>query len=192
MIRPLSGNWTWTLASGLFTLLLCAVAFLLPELEWLPRAGLVGWLLFLAGAAELLFGWKRGLDAIGRVVVGSGLITAAAGLLFIANPLAGYVPVANVVMAWLVLRGAWVIGMALRARGYRLGPWLALSGAADVLLGIALMIGLSVSALAVALFGPTPEVVAKFALILAASFLVTGISQIAIALVQRRKAGRLS
>lgn len=185
--QSLSKKWTWTLASGLFTLFLAAVAFLLPVVEWMPRGGLVGWVLFLAGMSEFTFGWKRGLDWVGKAAVGSGVVTALAGLLFIANPLAGYFPVANVVTAWLVLRGAWVLAMGMHVRSQRLGPWLVLSGAADVLLGVALAVGLQVAALVVTLFGPTREIVAQFALILTVSFVITGLSQVAIALVQRRK-----
>ena len=186
-VQPLSGNWRWTLASGLFTILLGSAALLLPLVESAPKGGLVGWLLFLAGISEFTFGRKRGFDAIGKAAMGSGLLTGLAGLLFVANPLSGYFPVANIVLAWLLLRGAWMLVMASRARGYR--PWLALSGAADVLLGLVLLLGLQVAALVVALFGPTPEVVAQFALILAASLLVTGVLQIAIALTQRRRSG---
>src|SRR3546814_876839 len=185
--QPFSRNWRWTLASGLFTALLAVMAFLLPAIEWMPRGGLVGWLLFLTGICELTFGWKRGLDTVGKTAVGSGLVTAVAGLLFIANPLAGYFPVANVVMAWLLLRGAWVLAMALRVRDSRLGKWLAFGGAVDILLGFALLVGVPVATLVVGLFGPTREIVANFALILAASFAATGISQVGIALVQRTK-----
>ncbi len=184
-LQPSHGKWAWTLASGLFTMLLAVVAFFMPE--WMPRGGLVGWLLFLAGLAEFIFGWKRGQDATGRTAVGSGLITAVAGLLFIANPLAGYFPVANLVTAWLLIRGGWVLVMAVRVRSHGFGPWLALSGAADILLGISLIAGLPVAAAVAAMFGPTREIVARFALILAASFLVTGLSQVAIARTQRAK-----
>ena len=184
--RPLGRDWTWTLASGLLTLLFAAVAFLLPLLDW-PTGGVVGWLLLLAGIFELSFGWKRGLDAAGKAAVGSGAITALAGLLFVASPSAGYFPVANVVMAWLFGRGAWMLAMGMRVRGYRLRYWLVLGGAADMLLAVALLVGLPVAALVVTLFGPTRELVARFALILALSFLVTGISQVAIALVERSK-----
>jgi uncharacterized membrane protein HdeD (DUF308 family) len=122
----------------------------------------------------------------------SGLVTGLAGPLFVVNLLSGYFPVANVVLAWLLVRGCWVLVMARNARSHRLGHWLALSGAADLLLGFVLIFALQVSALVVTLFGPTPEVVAKFALILAASLLATGLSQVAIALTQRRRtlAGR--
>ena len=184
---PLSAKWAWTFASGCLTLLLAVVAFFLPDIDLAPKGALVGWLLILAGVPELIFGLKRGSDDIGKAAVGSGLITVAAGLLFIGNPLFGYFPVANVITAWLFLRGAWVLAMAMRARSYHLGPWLALSGAADVLLGFALVVGLQISTLVVLLFGPTPQVVAKFSIILAASFLFTGMAQVAIGLLQRRR-----
>ena len=187
-MRPIRREWRWTLASGCLTLLLAVVAFFLPDLDWLPRSGVVGWLLLLAGTAELAFGWKRGLDSLGQAAVGSGLITALAGLLFAANPLAGYFPVRNVVMAWLFVRGTWMLVMALRARGPRLMQLLALSGGTDVLLGLALLGNLPVAVLVVTLFGPTPEIVARFALLLAASFAVTALCQIAIALLERSRA----
>jgi uncharacterized membrane protein HdeD (DUF308 family) len=166
--------------------LLAAAALLLPIVQWAPKGGLVGWLLLLAGMWEFVFGWKRGPDPVGNAAMGSGLITGLAGLLFVANPLSGYFPVANVVVAWLLLRGFWMLFMARRVRGDRLWPWLALTGAADVLLGFVLIIGIQVAALVVTLFGPTPEVIANFALILAASLFVTGVSQVGIAFTQRR------
>ena len=186
-VQPSSGTWRWTLASGLFTILLGAAALLLPLVESAPKGGLVGWLLFLAGISEFAFGRKRGFDAVGKAAMGSGLVTGLSGLLFVTNPLSGYFSVANVVVAWLLLRGSWMLIMALRTRGYR--PWLALSGVADVLLGLVLILGLQVAALVVTFFGPTPEVVAQFALILTASLLVTGVSQVAIAFIQRRRDG---
>jgi uncharacterized membrane protein HdeD (DUF308 family) len=180
-------EWRWTLTSGCVTLLLALVAFFLPDIEWAPSGGIVGWVLLIAGVLELAFGWKRGLDAVGEAAVGSGFVTALSGLLFVANPLAGYFPVANVVMVWLFVRGAWVLAMSLRARSGSLSPWLALTGAVDLLLGIALFSDLPITVLVYLLFGPTPEMVARFALFLAASFLVTAISQIAIVLAERRR-----
>lgn len=183
---PPANKWRWTLASGFVTLLLAVAALSLPLVESAARGDLVGWLLLLAGVSEFIFGWKRGPDPVGKGAMGSGLVTGLVGLLFVARPLSGYFPVASLVVAWLLLRGSWILVVAWRARGSRLGPWLWLSGAADVLLGFILIVGLQISALVVTLFGPTPEVVAKFALILAASLLVTGISQVGIAVSQRR------
>ena len=185
--QSLDQAWSWTLISGGVTLLLAVVAFFLPDIDILPKSGIVGWLLLLAGLFELAFGLKRGLGAVAQAAVGSGVITALAGLLFVANPAAGYFPIANIVMAWLFLRGAWVLAMALRLRGRSLSAWLVLSGATDLLLAFALLANLPIITLVYLLFGPTPEVVARFALILAASFIVTAIAQIAIALADRRK-----
>ena len=184
---PPRPEWRWTLTAGCVTLLLALVAFFLPDIEWAPTGGIVGWVLLIAGLFELAFGWKRGLDAVGEAAVGSGLVTAAAGLLFVAKPLTSYFPVANVVMIWLFVRGAWVLAMSLRARSQSLSPWLALTGAVDVVLGITLFSDLPITVLVYLLFGPTPDMVARFALFLAASFLVTAISQIAIALAERRR-----
>lgn len=184
--EPQGARWQWTLASGLFTLLLAAIAFFLPDIQWLQRAGLVGWLLLLAGLAELGFGLKRRLDGVGKTVVGSGLVTAFAGLLFVANPGAGYFPVVNLVTAWLLVRGGWMLAMAVRLRSSPPRWWLALAGLTDIILGLVLIAGLPVASLVVTIFGPTREIIARFALVLAASFAVTAISQIAIALAQRK------
>lgn len=178
--------WRWTLASGLFTLLLAVVAFFMPDIGWLPRGGLVGWLLLLAGLAELAFGWQRRGDGVGRAAVGSGLLTTLAGLLFVGNPAAGYFPIANVVTAWLLLRGLWMLVMAVHLDSSRARWWLTATGMMDVLLGFVLIAGLPVASLVVTIFGPTREIVARFALVLAASFAVTGIAQVAIALGQRQ------
>lgn len=185
--QPVKREWLWTLISGCITLLLAILAFFLPDIEWAPKGGMVGWLLLVAGLAELAFGWRRGLDPVGEAAVGSGLVTAGAGILFVLNPLAGYFSVANVAMVWLFLRGAWVLAMALRVTGQTVAAWLAVSGITDMLLGIALFSDLPVSALVYILFGPTPALVARFALILAASFFVTAISQIGIALSDRHR-----
>ena len=99
----------------------------------------------------------------------------------------GYFPVANIVLVWLWVRGAWVFATALRVRSYYFGPWLVVSGTADVLLGLALVVGLQFSTIVIMLFGPTSEIVAKFALILSASFFFTGISQVAIASAARNE-----
>lgn len=58
--------------------------------------------------------------------------------------------------------------------------------AVDLILGLVLAAGLPIAIVVVTLFGPTPEIVANFSLILALSFPATGASQ-AIALDQRRR-----
>ena len=174
-------SWAWTLASGDLTILLALLALFLPEVHWAPKGGIVGWLLVAAGVAEMALALARGLDRLGTTALGSGLLTAGAGLIFVSNPSAAYLPVVNVVTIWLILRGAWVLAMGWALPNRRESAWLIASGAVDVVLGLVLVAGLPVSILVVTLFGPTPELVAKFSLILAGSFLATGIAQVAIA-----------
>ena len=190
MAEPLSaddGHKRRSVATGLFTLLLAAASLLLPVFETAPRSGAVGWLLLLAGGAELVFGSLRASKGVRRATMIAGLLTALAGLVFVFRPFADFFPVANVVMAWLLLRGVFLLVMAFRQEESRLGAWLALSGAADFLLGALLVVGLPIAGLVVGLFGPTPELIASFSLILAVSFLVSGIAQIGLALAERRR-----
>ena len=165
--------------AGCVTVLLAVVAGLLPLFDWGPRVRVVGWLLIVAGLVELAFGVGCA-DKARLTAVVSGLGTTIVGLLFVLNPLAPYLSVANLVMIWLLLRGSWVLLRSWKARDVT-SRWLAISGATDVFLGLLLASGLPVALLVVALFGPTPLIVAKFSLILAASLLVTGISELVVA-----------
>jgi hypothetical protein len=56
-----------------------------------------------------------------------------------------------------------------------------LSAGMDLLLAMLLMAGLSIAALVVSLFGPTPQLIASFAWILAASFAVNGMMLLEVA-----------
>ena len=182
---PQRPSWAWTVGSGDLTLVLGLVALFLPEIHWVPKGGVVGWLLVFAGVAEIALAVARGLDRIGITALVSGLLSAAAGLTLVANPLASYFPVANVVMAWLMVRGLWVVLMGWSLWRQPTAAWLLASGAVDICLALVLAAGLPVATLVYVLFGPTPELVAKFSLILGASFLATGIAQVAIGLHQR-------
>ena len=167
------------MVAGCVTILLAVVAGLLPLVDWGPRARVVGWLLTIAGLAELAFGMGRA-DKVRLTAVVSGIGTSIVGILFVLRPLAAYFSVSNPVMIWLLLRGSWVLLRSWQARDVT-SRWLAISGATDVFLGLLLASGLPVALLVVALFGPTPLIVAKFSLILAASLLVTGISELGVA-----------
>ena len=167
---------------------LALAAFFLPDLTFVPRGGLVGWLLLLSGIAEIAFGTARGGARAAMTAIVAGLLTATAGLIFVARPLAPYFSVANVVTLWLALRGLWVLAASWSGEAQGLRSWLAFSGLVDLMLAFLLVSGVHVSLLVVTLFGPTPEIVARFSLILAASFLATGMSQIAAALNGRRHA----
>ena len=169
----------WAAMAGVLTLLLALTAAFLPDIELGPKSRTVGWILATAGLAEIWFGAVY--PRVRVTAITSGLITAVSGLIFVAIPSAPYLPVANVVTLWLLARGSWVLGRSVLVDPFPEFRWLGITGAADLLLGFLLVFGLPVAVLVTTLFGPTPEIVARFSLILAASLLVTGVSEIAIA-----------
>jgi hypothetical protein len=58
----------------------------------------------------------------------------------------------------------------------------------DFLLAVLLIAGLSVATVVISIFGPTPEVTASFAWVLAASFAVTGSLLLEVASCERERA----
>ena len=107
-------------------------------------------------------------------VSAAGAVTAFAGLLFIINPETRFFPTVAPVIAWLVIRSL-ILAYASRDSSGSVRLWTGLSAGMDFFLALLLVAGLSVSTLVVSIFGPTPEMVASFAWILAASFVVNGL-----------------
>lgn len=162
-------------AAGIATLLLGAAAALLPFIKQVSMSDGIGWLLLLAGLIEMGAGaaLHRARARVPRLVAGA--VTALAGLVFILSPEAGLITLSHLVIAWLLARGL-VLLLAVRpARGV-LRRWIVAGGMTDILLAVVLFAGLPVARLVGSLLGPTPELVASFAWIFAASFLVTGAS----------------
>lgn len=167
------------LGSGIATLLVALAAGFLPLVESMPMVLFLGLLLLAAGIAELALGRPRRHTPVGRAANLSAIITTLAGLIFVLRPNAGFFPAAPAIAAWLLIRGLCVLAATLPV-GTWARAWLLLTGGVDVLLGLLLANGLRVTMFIAVLFGPTREMVASLALILALSFAVTGIAQIAI------------
>ena len=66
--------------------------------------------------------------------------------------------------------------------------WTALSAGMDFLLAALLITGLSISTIVISVFGPTRELVATFAWVLAASFVVNGLLLLEVASCERESA----
>jgi uncharacterized membrane protein HdeD (DUF308 family) len=167
------------LGAGAAIILLGVCALAMPTLGAMSGGTATGWLLVFAGLLELIaFAAYRGR---GRwVEAAAGTITLLAGSLFLANPVLHIVSASWIITIWLLLRGLLLLGVAIARRG-PLTPLARFAGPCDLLLALALLIGLPLSALPLVLFGATPEIMGSFAIVLAASFLVTGASLIAIA-----------
>jgi uncharacterized membrane protein HdeD (DUF308 family) len=187
-VRASTGEtrWSWTLAAGLLIAALGAVAALLPMVKDAPGAVLVGWLLVVAGAAELGAGAARRTTekGTGKATMAAGAATALAGLLFVLKPDMHIVLLSYIVITWLFIRTLAMLAAVPQARDAS-KAWLTMSAVADFGLGVVLVTGLPITHFVVSVFGPTREIVASFAWFLAASFLVTGLALIALALLDR-------
>lgn len=158
-------------AAGIAIILLGIGAALLPASERVSSE-LIGALLVAAGLVEGVAGSMR--REARPVMVAAGCVTALAGLLLVLNPTTHFFPHVSLVVAWLVLRGL-ILALAIRLTSGTVRAWTAISAGLDLLLGLLLFAGLSISTLVVSIFGPTEPLIASFAWFLSASFIVNGL-----------------
>ncbi|QIK78493.1 hypothetical protein G7077_05835 [Sphingomonas piscis] len=159
-------------AAAVLIIILAAGAALLPLADAVPGANVVGTLLLTAGIIELLAGTQRRSSRIPCMIAGG--VTAVAGLLLVLNPVTHIFPRSYLIVAWLILRSL-ILAVVSTRTGGSVRLWTIVSAATDLALAFILLAGISIATLIVGLFGPTPEVIASFAWILALSFLVTGL-----------------
>lgn len=168
--------------AGLVIILLSAGAALLPLLDRVSGARVVGALLVAAGVVELLAGSLRRETKVLAMLAGGA--TTFAGLLFLLNPVTRFFPTVTIVTGWLLIRSLILLVTSRRVDG-SVRTWLTLSAATDFVLGVVLLVGLSLSSVVVLLFGPTPAVVASFAWVVALSFVATGLLLLEVASCER-------
>jgi len=164
-------------AAGIAIILLSAGAALLPAGKALS-SDVIGALLIAAGLIETVAGAMR--REARPAAMAAGIVTALAGLLFEINPQTHFFPTVVPIIGWLLVRSLVLVIGSREARG-SVRTWTALSAGMDFLLAVLLIAGLSISTLIVSLFGPTQELVASFAWVLAASFVVNGLLQLEVA-----------
>lgn len=168
--------------AGIAIILLAAGAALVPAEKHLSP-DIVGGLLIGTGLIEAVAGSLR--RDVRPFAMAAGAVTALAGLLFIVNPVTHFFPIVTPVIAWLLLR-CLILAVATRELEGSVRIWTALSAGVDFLLALLLIAGLSVSTLVITVFGPTPELIASFAWILAASFIVNGLLLLEVSNCERR------
>jgi hypothetical protein len=160
-----------TRVAGVVIILLSAGAAFLPAGKSIS-SDMVGALLIAAGLIELIAGsLRRGARPF---AMAAGGVTALAGLLFVTDPETHFFPRVVPIIGWLLVRSLILIVASGESSG-SVRKWTALSAGMDFLLAVLLVAGLSISTIVVSLFGPTPELVASFAWVLAASFVVNGL-----------------
>jgi hypothetical protein len=163
--------------AGIAIILLGAGAALLPAGKSIA-SDMIGALLIAAGLIETVAGaLRRGARPF---AMASGIVTALAGLIFVVNPVTHFFPTVTPVIAWLLIRSFILLLGSGEATG-SVRTWTALSAGMDFLLAVLLIAGLSISTIIISIFGPTPELVASFAWVLAASFVVNGLMLLEVA-----------
>jgi hypothetical protein len=157
--------------AGIAIVLLAAGAALLPAGKSIS-SDMIGGLLIAAGLIEMVAGSLR--RDVRHYAMAAGCVTALAGLLFILNPETHFFPTVVPIIGWLLVRSI-ILAIGSRETRGSVRSWTALSAGMDFLLALLLIAGLSISTIVISLFGPTPELVASFAWVLAASFVVNGL-----------------
>jgi uncharacterized membrane protein HdeD (DUF308 family) len=164
-------------AAGLAIILLSAGAALLPVGKTIS-SDVMGALLIAAGLIETVAGSLR--REARPTAMAAGAVTALAGLLFLINPQTHFFPTVVLIIGWLLVRSLILVAGSRESEG-SVRNWTALSAAMDFLLAALLIAGLSMSTIIVSLFGPTEALIASFAWVLAASFVVNGLLQLEVA-----------
>jgi uncharacterized membrane protein HdeD (DUF308 family) len=184
-----ASSWGWTMACGALKIAIAASALGLPLVAGRPVAESVGWMLAAGGAAEFALGWGAHRTLLGKVTLGSGLLTILAGILFIYSGWKGLFPLTTVTMIWLLLRGMISLAVGMQARAAYAADWfwLMLRGFTDFGLGLTLLLGLPIATIAIFLFSETQEMVSSFGVLLAISFAVAGVGLVVMGLKQRRR-----
>jgi hypothetical protein len=166
-----------TRVAGIAIILLAVGAAFLPAGKSIS-SDMIGALLIAAGLIEITAGALR--RAVRPFAMAAGGVTALAGLLFIVDPETHFFPRVVPIIAWLFIRSLILfVGSGESSGSVR--RWTAFSAGMDFLLAVLLVAGLSISTIVISLFGPTPEMVASFAWILAASFVVNGLMLLEVA-----------
>jgi hypothetical protein len=171
-------------AAGWLIISLAAGAAALPLIGPAQGAVVIGCMLVLAGLIELWAAMFR--QQTRTLAMLAGAITVVAGLLFGTDQATQFAPALVIVASWLFLRSlALAIASALEYGAVRL--WTGSAAAADFILACILLVGLSASVLVISLFGPTEPMIARFAWILAISFVATGSMLLEVASCARRE-----
>ena len=167
--------------AAIAVILLGVAAALLPAGKMI-HSDLIGGLLVAAGLIETIAGSMR--REARTFAMAAGVVTTLAGLLFVLNPETHFFPSVWPVIGWLLIRSLILVGALTETEG-SVRRWTAVSAGMDFLLAVLLIAGLSSSTIVVSLFGPTRELVASFAWVLAASFVVNGLMLLEVASCER-------
>jgi hypothetical protein len=167
--------------AGLAIIALGVGAALLPAADTIS-SDMIGAMLIAAGLVETVAGSLRG--EIKPYAMAAGAVTALAGLLFVIDPETHFFPIVTPIIGWLLIRSLILVYASTHLTG-SVRTWMGVSAGVDFLLAALLIAGLSIATIIVSLFGPTQELIASFAWVLAASFVANGLLLLEVASCER-------
>lgn len=175
-----------TAVCGWLILLLGGAALLLPEVAASSGALVVGQLLLIAGLLEVVAAQGRRAARIPATL--AGVVTLAAGAMFLAREETRFLPNITVMIFWLLLRVGLLALATYEGRASIVRRWTGIAAATDLALAAILILGLPLASVIVALFGTTSDLIASFSWVLAISFFATGAMLLQIAACEREGA----
>lgn len=188
-VRPPAArrNSRFLAAAGIVILFVGLGAALLPVLDPLATAQIIGGMMIVAGAVEAAAGTLRRRNGLASLF--PGLVTILAGALFATGRFDNFLAAVQLVIGWLALRSA-VLLLAGFEVSSRVRYWTFVSAGSDLALAAIFFAGLSASTFSIALFGLSLDVVRGFAVVLAVSFVTTAMLLIEIAASESGTEGR--
>ncbi|WP_154326396.1 MULTISPECIES: HdeD family acid-resistance protein [Haloferax] len=135
-------NWRWIAAAGAIIAVIGLLAVLAPFVTGISISFLIGVFLVVSGFLHFIgiFRARNWTGAIWELVL--GVVTLAAGIILLLNPVFGLVTLTLLVIAYLLVSGVVEIAMGIRLRGEPNWFLSIASGAIGLLLGVMLWAGL--------------------------------------------------
>lgn len=135
MERSICKNWGWILAFGVASVILGTLAILSPFIATLAGVITLGAILITYGIVEFVQAVSGKIPNHKLLNIALGILTFAAGLMLIFNPLAGALSLTLFVATFLILMGVFKIVFAF-ARHYEHWVWILINGITSVILGV--------------------------------------------------------
>ncbi len=129
-------HWRLFTAEGVLLVVLGVAAIALPPLAGLATAIFLGWVLLAAGIIGLISTFRaRRLPGFAWSLL-SAVVAIVAGVVLLANPLAGLVTLTYVLTAYFIADGVFIIVLALSHRRELSGrwEWMLVNGLVDLVL----------------------------------------------------------
>jgi uncharacterized membrane protein HdeD (DUF308 family) len=142
--RALREHWRMYLMEGIILVVLGAAAVVVPPLAGLAVTIVLGWLFLIGGVVGLAATFSsRGAPGFGWSLL-SGIIAIVAGLVLLWHPLAGLVTLTYVLIAYFIVDGIFIIGLAVAHRKELVGrwEWMLVNGIIDLIMAGIIIYGL--------------------------------------------------